>query len=311
MKKLLTFLMLAVIVIAGCNSGDDQKSSATNDTSAAVAASPMAAEIATSGTSVKKTLNNIDSATAQLWIGNYKKARAIPGTFIENASYVFNKRMVNKILAYLAKEGSNIDGIRFYLAKKSITDAEPMLLLVSTKAGDAADKHIDYYDHDELLFDTARVVTLRINRKGTDPGAVLYDKCPTCPDLENGCKLTKGALPRSYAEKMIQGFDGKKMNTDAIWLPLDLFKNMAKEKSFDGIRVYFGTYPDGTYTPPNQPSYAGRNTIVLTYIDKNGVDDFNCDPISAKSQNVGALDGGGSAGPPQNNGELCPDNCKP
>jgi|GEM_PF-1629330 len=308
MKRLLPFLMLAVIIIAGCNSGSDKTEATANDPSATATQGLVDTYIKTSGARVKKTLNNIDSATAQLWIDNYKKARATPGMVVENVSYVFNKRMVNKILAYLSREG-NVDGIRFYLAKKSLTDTETMLLLVSTKAGAGADKHIGYYDHDELLFDTARVVTLRVNKKGTDPGSVLYDKCPTCPDLENGCKLSKGALPRSYAEKMIQGFDGKNMNTDAIWLPLDLFKNMAKEKSFDGIRVYFGTYPDGTYTPPNQPSYAGRNTIVLTYIDKNGVDDFNCKPSSAKSQDVGALDGGGSAGPPQNNGSLCPNNC--
>lgn len=307
MKKLLPFLMLAVIIMAGCNSGNDEKSGATTDTSA-VAAEAVMVDVATSGTTEKKTLNNVDSATAKLWIENYKKARATPGMVVENVSYVFNKRMVNKILAYLSKEGGNVDGIRFYLAKKSTTDAETMLLLVSTKAGSDAEKHTDYYEHDKLLFDTARVVTLRVNKKGTDPGSVLYDKCPTCPDLENGCKLSKGALPRSYAEKMIQGFDGKNMNTDAIWLPLSLFKNMAMEKSFDGIRVYFGTYPDGTYTPPNQPSYAGRNTIVLTYIDKNGVDDFNCSPITIKSQ-VAGKDGGGSAGPPQNNGGLCPNNC--
>ncbi len=308
MKRLLTFLMLAVIIVAGCNSGNDEKTGATNDTSAVVAR-PTVVEVTTSGTNVKKTLNNIDSANASLWIENYKKARATPGMVVENVSYVFNKRMVDKILAYLSKEGGNVDGIRFYLAKKSVTDAETMLLLVSTKAGSGTDKHIDYYEHDELLFDTARVVTLRVNKKGTDPGAVLYDKCPTCPDLENGCKLSKGALPRSYAEKMIQGFDGKNMNTDAIWLPLDLFKNMALEKSFDGIRIYFGTYPDGTYTPPNQPSYAGRNTIVLTYIDRNGVDDFNCSPISVKSKISGNDNDGSPAGPPQNNGSLCPHNC--
>lgn len=307
MKKLLPFLMLAVILMAGCNSGSDQKSGAANDTSA-VAAEQIMVDVATSGATEKKTLNNVDSATAKLWIENYKKARATPGMVVGNVSYVFNKRMVNKILAYLSKEGGDVDGIRFYLAKKSTIDAETMLLLVSTKTGASADKHTDYYEHDKLLFDTARIVTLRINKKGTDPGAVLYDKCPTCPDLENGCKLSKGALPRSYAEKMIQGFDGKNMNTDAIWLPLSLFKNMAREKSFDGIRVYFGTYPDGTHTPPNQPSYAGRNTIVLTYIDKNGVDDFNCTLGTEKSEVV-TMDDGGSAGPPQNNGSLCPNNC--
>ncbi|MFD0752038.1 hypothetical protein ACFQZS_17925 [Mucilaginibacter calamicampi] len=300
--------MLAVTVMAGCKSGGDEKTAESNDTSAATTARTV--EVATSGVTVKKTLNNVDSTEASALIATYKKAMEGQGMVVENASYFFNRRMVEKILAYLEKEGGNADGIRFYLGKKSATDAETMLLPVTTKAGSAANKHTDYYDHDEALFDTARIVTLRVNKKGTDPGAVLYDKCPTCPDLENGCKLTPGSLPRSYAEKMIQKFDGKNMNTNAIWLPLSLFKNMAKEKSFNGIRVYFGTYPDKTYTPPGQPSYEGRNTIVLTYVDRNGMDDFNCDPLPlAKAKGVNALDGGGSAGPPQNNGGLCPILC--
>jgi len=99
------------------------------------------------------------------------------------------------------------------------------------------------------------------------------------------------------------------MNTDAIWLPLSLFKNMAKEKSFNGIRVYFGTYPDGKYTPLKQPSYEHRNTIILTYVDRNGVDDFNCNPLPNSTQNSNAKDGTGASGPPQNNGALCPYLC--
>ncbi len=309
MKKLLFYPMLALTVIVGCKSGNDEKTQASADTATAIVA--PAVEVAMAGTKVKKTLNNVDSAQASILIANYKKGRAGKGMVVENVSYFFDRRMVIKILAYLAKEDGNIDGIRFYLGKSSATDAATVLLPITTKAGTGADKHIDYYDHDAGLFDTARVVTLRVNTKGTDPGAVLYEKCPTCPDLEKGCTLTKGSLPRSYAEKMIQGFDGRNMNTDAIWLPLDLFKNMAKEKSFNGIRVYFGTYPDGKYTPPGQPSYAGRNTLVLTYVDRDGMDDFNCNPmrVAAKSSDVNALDGGGSAGPPQNNGGLCPNNC--
>ena len=307
MRKLLFYLMLAVTVMAGCKSGSDEKTEASSDTTVALTARTV--EVTTSGTTVKKTLNGVDSTEASILIANYKNAREGQGVTVENVSYFFDRRMVEKILAYLEKEGSGVDGVRFYLGKKSGTDAETILLPVSTKAGSGAEKHTDYYDHDQLLFDTARVVTLRVNKKGTDPGAVLYDQCPTCPDLENGCKLTPGSLPRSYAEKMIQKFDGKKMNTDAIWLPLSLFKNMANEKSFNGIRVYFGTYPDGTYTPKGQPSYAGRNTIVLTYVDRNGVDDFNCSPMSVKSQKVGGSGDDGAAGPPQNNGSLCPLNC--
>jgi len=299
--------MLAVTVMAGCKSGTDEKTTASIDSAGAVSATSV--KVTLLGSTVKKTLNNVDSTEARTLIETYKKGREGQGMTVENVSYFFNRDMVRKMLAYLEKEGNVADGIRFYLGKKSATDAQTMLLLVSTKAGPAGgDKHVDYYDHDGGLFDTARVVTLRVNKKGTDPGAVLYNQCPTCPDIEKGCTLTKGSLPRSYAEKMIQGFDGTKMNTDAIWLPISLFKNMANERSFNGIRIYFGTYPDGTYTPPGQPSYAGRNTIVLTYADRNGVDDFDCSPSLAKSKDVNALDGG-SSGPPQNNGSLCPNNC--
>jgi len=305
MKKLLFYLTLAVAIMAGCKSGNDEKTTESGDTSAAVTAS--AAKVVATGNTIKKTLNNVDSTEASVLISNYKKGREGQGMIVENASYFLNRRMVEKILAYMTKEGA--DGIRFHLGKKSAADAETMLLPVSTKPGSGASGHTDYYDHDEALFDTARIVALRINKKGNDPGAVLYDKCPTCPDLENGCKLTKGALPRSYAEKMIQGFTGKNMNTDAIWLPIDMFKGMLNERNFNGIRVYFGTYPDGKYTPPGQSSYAGRNTIVLTYADRDGIDNFNCDPLPASAQKIAARDGGSAGGPPQNNGGLCPNLC--
>jgi len=199
MKRLLSYLMLAISVIVGCKSGGDEKTKSASDSLAILTSLTSAANVTVSGTMVKKTLNNIDSTRAKEWIENYQISKAI--TAVENASYFLNERMVEKILAYLSKESSEADGIRFYLAKESSTDVETMLLLVSTKAGADSNKHIDYYEHDRLLFDTARVVTLRVNKKGTDPGAVLYDSCPTCPDLKTVANLQKELYPEAMPKK--------------------------------------------------------------------------------------------------------------
>lgn len=329
MKKLLPVIILAIVIIAGCGGGDDTTKT-NNSTSKDLAASGVTEKttknlaLATppSGPIVYKTLNGIDQKDAEAWILNFHNARTTnPNLKVEALSYFLNKEMVEKIVDLLNVEPNpttthTTDGIRFYLAKKTVGDPETMLLLVSTiDSANTQYTHHDNYRHaTSPLYDATSDIKIRPEKKWSQAGAVLYTHCESCPDIEPSCAnvVRIGSVPRSYAQSMVDEFNGRSMNTDGVWFPLQMFRDIIKQSAFNGIRVYLATYPDGKYSPSINEDYDGRNTFVLMSVDKTMKDDFVCDPQTAKFEIIGKKIiryRRPWGGPAQNNGELCPDNC--
>ncbi len=318
MKRLLSTLTLAGLMLAGCNhTGTKTGSGSTYSLTPGAQAKNLTAQ--PPAPVVYKTLNGVDKSDALQWIKNYHTAAitASPSARIKVVSYFLNKDMVTKITDLLTNEATSTaahktDGVRIYFAKKSATDPETILLLVSTiDSASTQYTHHDYYGHSApVLYDPHQTdLAIKPDAAGSNAGAVLYNSCANCPPMDVSCVAVNypGSVLRNYAESMIQKFDGSNMNTDAVWFPISLFKRMRTGHSFGGIRIYLATYPDDTYGIGN----TGRNTVVLTTVDSTGKDYFYCESDTSRFEKSGKkiIRYRPQWGPPENNGSLCPNNC--
>jgi hypothetical protein len=308
MKRLLLTITLAALIAAGC--GPTSKTASKTDSSGGNTVTTGAKQKALApAIVVYKTLNGFDEKDAKEWIRNDSIAfvRHLP---MDVVSYFLSDTMVIKLYNMLKTEratgvGHKADGFRIYFAKKTVTDQETFLLIVATKdsSGVACCNHHDYYMHNFTdLFDPTVTLPIRVDKKGADTGALLYNTSGVGDDPSCTSVSYPNAIKRSYAEQMVQKFTGTNMNSRAVWFPLDVLKLLVTETSFKGMRIYPATYPDNTY------GYDQRNTFVLTTVDSAGQDYFNCyknkDYFNKNVNKYYPL-----WGPPLNNGSLCPINC--
>jgi len=105
--------------------------------------------------------------------------------------------------------------------------------------------------------------------------------------------------------------------TRAVWFSLDSIADiqaLINEYGGDGIRIYFGKYPQDTDVPGTpDPAYKGKVTLVLipTVTGTNGSHDDIFPPTpsgapAASAATAATLDDGGQA---YDHGSLCPPNC--
>ncbi len=299
MKKLLPLLSLIIAVMMGC----DQTKTASSETSSAAGA-------LLSDSVIYESLDGTPRESALKMIDYFKQNE---DGFAKN-SFVIKRDMMEVIYKMLEKERDTAraagrkylpDGLRIYFAKEKPESKELKLILVATTdsipytSGIKPDTvmHHDYYQH--LYSDLHGAgIKLTVMPEGEKPaGALLREPIIDDDELRHSsCSgiNQEGVVLKSYAKRMVQYFNGKVVNTKAVWFSLDKFKAMLNEGSFAGLRIYLATYPDNTYHAKD------KSTFVLTTFDSTGKDYFHCD--NKNKDTPRAFD-------PMNNGSLCPNNC--
>ncbi|PJJ83156.1 hypothetical protein [Mucilaginibacter auburnensis] len=311
MKKLLLLLLVSIVVFSCDQKKDEEKKQTAVKKAAFTPHDPAGCPVPT-GSIVYKTLNNVDCKEAEQWIVNYEEYIKKENHKIEPVTFLLTKKMVEDIVALLQKEKAKtpkIDGIRFYFAKEKPDAQETKLLLISTTDSTSAGYpglHHDYYRH-ENIFGTPKDFVIKPEPKWSTAGALLNSHCESCTDYDGNCNPADyiGAIKRSYAEAMVDEFNGRNMNTKAVWFDLEMFKKLVKEKHFNGIRVYMATYPNNEHSTGEVID--GRNTLIITVVNDKLEDDFRCDTSATllKDREASVF----YLGPPENNGGLCPINC--
>ncbi|HVS94361.1 MAG TPA: hypothetical protein VHE59_20125 [Mucilaginibacter sp.] len=296
-----------------------------------------------SGQTTSISLNGIDQQTASAMITHFaahKDSDKNPLT----VSVWLSKQMVHNMVLLLEAERSSqtptqgtgidtadktlglTDGVRIYFASDPAINTYPLktsIILVSTKdAGLSTEpvascksgrKHADYYPHasNAALFNSGSINGVVCNDNNTCNGAALYSTCYNCvPDLT--CQsLLPHSVSRDQAEMMVHSFKHHPINTTSEWFDLALWEAIDADTVHTGIRIYFGTnrYDSvNTYT-------SKRDALVITTTKTDpatgaNVDYFDC-AISRTYQRLygGRYFKGRWAGPPQDNGELCPNSC--
>ncbi|MES2377020.1 MAG: hypothetical protein V4553_10600 [Bacteroidota bacterium] len=321
MKRLLSTLALAASMLAGCNQAGT--TATTADSVGTMSAKALVAPQA--GTIVRETLDGIPEKDALQMIKNFQTSSAtqtypIESFFIKKDMLVLLNDMLAKEMAAPLTGGRNYhtDGIRIYFGKEQPTSTNIKLIIVSTTdsigfippppahPSTPPDKmHHDYYDHLQAALHQT-TVPLKITPEPLNlSGALLRTVC-NC-DFEASCATVNrpGAIVRSYAEKMVQNFNGRVMTTHSVWFDAARLRKMVGEQSFAGLRIYMATYHDNTYNAN------GKSTFVLTTVDNTNSDYFYCENDTTYFMKNGKriIRYRPLWGPAEDNGSLCPNNC--
>ena len=313
MKKLLIGILIILIAVS-CKENK------------AKVATPMTPII-----SVYKTLNGLDATDAAKKIQNFQDFTSLdrkPSV----RSFWISKEMLHDIVLLLTSEKQQqiaegradiTDGIRIYVTSdgKATVSTHPInisIALVSTKDNGASSeeaqscptgrRHLDYYDHsvNALLYSLRSFEQNCLNEAGC-AGATLYN-CPSCPGLP-GCTSTPHDIPLPMAIQMVSNFHDHPINTHGEWFDLGLFEILDKETRHNGIRIYFSTYPKIS----NKYLSERDAFIITTTEDPNNTgtntDYYDCTTAAAYKKLYDSKKYAHSRTLPQDNGELCPNNC--
>jgi uncharacterized protein YraI len=316
MKKLVFAISIAFIVLItiSCKQNPSEKANSK--------ASPQ-----TGAQTIYATLNGIDAVKAATMMGYFNGIKGMDKSPTQTSIW-FDSNTVNQIVQLLDSEGA--DGIRIYYVSDTSVHVAPFknsIILVSTKSSGAdvsvpsGALHVDYYQHDgsNVLFGTLSAINGEVCYKNTCPGALLYTACgPKCPGNSPCRPDNKHYIPRAVAEQMVASFGTHPVNTVSEWFEIGMFEAFARDKNYDGIRIYFATRLKQAGL-----EYSERDGFVITttVAGSNGshVDDFECKTSNAflngyKSNHqyfvnkkiVAPFTDNG-----QDNGELCPTHCNP
>jgi hypothetical protein len=317
MKKLVFGIFIAVIAVS-CKGN---KTSSQEEKAKALISSAMA----------YKTLNGIEATEAASRIQNFKDL-ALLDVKPTIQSFWIKKEMLHDIVLMLDAEKQEqiaegkpdvTDGIRIYFTSdgNATITTHPIktsIALVSTKdngkSGEdlsscpSGRRHLDYYEHSANAILYTAITSFEQNCPGgpSCPGASLYN-CTSCSGLPS-CSATPHDIPLPIAIKMVADFHDHPINTNGEWFDLGLFEILDKETRHNGIRIYFATNPQSSYSALSQ-----RDAFIITTTEdpnNTGIntDYYDCNTAIAYKelyQNKYSH----PRTPPQDNGELCPKNC--
>jgi hypothetical protein len=121
------------------------------------------------------------------------------------------------------------------------------------------------------------------------------------------------AASTKHVEELIRSYKNERWihNTERLgapdslstWYGLDelaTFLNLAKEHQADGIKMYYGVYPEGY---AEEPAFAGRQTVVLVATRKKET------PYGTTNKNIYLTRNGSSEILAFNYGTICPPFC--
>jgi len=289
----------------------------------------------TSITAVSEALNGFSQSAADQMVKNtISENDSTPA----NTEVWFSKRVVDSVFSLLQQDSlafkldstSGIkqpDGIRIYFGSTTPTATVPLhynnnIIVVSTYFNGVdtlgphnfVEKHHDYFSHPQTagLFSLDSVGGVVTNDHDTSNGALLYIKC-NCDTIKPCITTSDHDILRSIGEKMVQSFPGEPIAAIGEWFDIGMLRNLVQEmndENDDGIRIYFARGVSGINQAVDVGK--GRFVIVTTKQSKNPLtnaaihkDYFDCvHPITVSVRAPGK-----PAGPGQNNGELCPNNC--
>jgi len=230
------------------------------------------------------------------------------------------------------------DGIRIYFVSDTTVKKGCLnnsIILVSTKNdGPAPDSvpskayHLDYYAHSkkDILFSNLDSIRGQCSPRNIlkNKGQNLYNICIGC-DTTPPCDTNKPHyITQRKAHNMVSHFGQHPIVTTSEWFDYDLIKDLATDPEHDGLRIYFARHP--VKFKGKADKYASKDAFiwVTTRPDKtdaNAHDDyFDCKTTQEYFQKYikrigwnkvnprGGDDGGTPGG--EDDGELCPSNCK-
>lgn len=249
------------------------------------------------------------------------------------------KQMVD--LLKMEKEASKgtpqpTDGMRIYFASNPGTGPgrlKNIIVLLSTqfliKAPNVPSGalHSDYYEHDindPLFKDTLAIRGKIYKKRFYRRGDKLYSKIK----VKGSCNIQgRHYITRDTAENMVQRFGLDTMKTKSEWFDLDFLDSFVNDPNatiykYDGVRIYFARHDKNEQDIDGQHVF-DRESFIMVPTTSNGIifkdhlDRFDCMQMQKyyvtddanKRKRHGFIDKGTPGG--QDNGELCPDNCKP
>lgn len=313
MKKILCVLILAITATVGCIEKTDKNTADNNVEKLMV--------LPTCQTTIKETLNGIDSTTAANMISEFGK-NVYKKQKLKKLNFWFKKSVVVDILTVIKAEksaGIKVDGIRIYFVGDPKNPTNKSILLVTT-TGSGIDSlpHKDYYSHcaDAALFSNQDRFGQYFDSTSAD--ARLYTiQNGNEDDLNCAFGTHPNYILRDSAKNMVKRFGNANINTKAEWLPTQVFQDIADDVVSDGMRIYYA----GHSAKPNKQNNKNRDAFVIVTTkpdpknSSNHIDFFYCTKSAEKLNNKM------SAAPKvpfkinsvltaaQDNGGLCPNNC--
>lgn len=285
MKKILIAFFAVLIATLSCTKNETRQTSST----------------------ISITLNGIDKATAINMRQHFLNFRAKDINPI-NTSIWFDSTTIHRIVNLLKSEGA--DGIRIYFVSDPGAGGPHLrnsIVLVSTKAYGtnisvpSGTNHLDYYEHSsaDVLFSNLKSIAGTVSYGNESSNTVLYKTCNTCQSQSLNRSNNFHRISRQVAERMVQHFGNQAITTNSEWFDLGLFEEMTKDRSYDGVRIYFATNLE------NSKKIAGEAFVIIKTIPGPAPNvhlDYVGSPTGIKNNAI--ADGG-----PQDNGELCPIYC--
>ena len=280
---------------------------------------------------VQKSLNNIDSSTAQAMIAKFNSLHSADKT-PQVCSYWIPKATLHNIVSILNKEKQGktgigaTDGIRIYFAYDLAANSGNLInriILVATHDNGvfsgSTRKHKDYYYHNasDPLFSMSNYGSTFIgNSTNSVPGALLFEVCSNCVDNPN-CPPSSHSISRASAETMVHNFyqHPHPIQNYSEWFDLNLLNYLDNDLTSSGIRIYIASSNTSSSWLIPSSTISDRFILTETSIDpitKANTDNFSCSTTTAITSlaTTASGTGNGSSGtPPQDEGELCPQNC--
>jgi hypothetical protein len=285
------------------------------------------------------TLNGISYAQADTMIDHFQKYRGQDNRPIQRSVW-FNKETLVKMVNLLNKEiidqrkederrADTTDGIRVFFGSDISIGRGALsntVLLVSTKnAGEdltvpSKAFHKNYFEHDkdDTLFRNLYAIHGSIsNREAVNArGEDLYDTCTTdCRIQPTRPGEQPHYITRGRAHAMVNAFGSDVITTNSEWFDINLFRAFAKDKRLDGIRIYFTRHPID-FEGEADKDYPLQAFVIVTTEKAGALHKDYFDPKTTEEyfkyyQKKNKLFGDPPPVGGQDNGELCPDNCKP
>ena len=289
------------------------------------------------------SLNGISENLANSMINSYQSKRAKDRS-AKKQSVWFDWTTFKRMVDLLKKErqatentAKPTDGMRIYFAhdpkiqKKRLANT---VILVSTrflmKDNSATSKaqHEDYYSHDitdSLFLDTLAIKGKTKKKILIRRGERLYSNIKG----DGNCTCAgRHFITRDTAENMVRRFGSDTMTTKSEWFELDFLDAIINSPeppniSYDGIRFYFSKHSEFEAKIDSQ-EVKNKEAFIMVPTTTHGIlflsdhlDQFDCNMAQGyfkkdddkKKKRHGFTTQGAPGG--QDNGELCPDNCKP